>query len=144
MVPQHGILLAVNLISDHFGPLVAVSPPVHLLPSRPFPACDALTPAAASRSPLAEGVRMPPPPRRAAAAGDRAPRQAPARAGEEHAPHPHPAQLRPGLLVPQRQAQARMQIPFIIMMICDSTPLPACLLVRDCDSIFLSCCSGWP
>jgi hypothetical protein len=106
MVPQHGILLAVNLISDHFGPLVSVSSPVHLPPSRPFylRTADALTPAAASGSPLAEGVRVPPPPRRAAAAGDRAPRQAPARAGEEHAPHPHPAQLRPGLLVPQRYA----------------------------------------
>jgi len=61
MVSQHGILLAVSIISDHFGPLVSVRPPPFpsptlLLPSPSFLAyspsdrtrareCDALTPA---------------------------------------------------------------------------------------------------
>ena len=59
MVSQHGILLAVSIISDHFGPLVSVSPPPFLLLLLPSPSflayspsdrtcareCDALTPA---------------------------------------------------------------------------------------------------
>lgn len=82
-------------------------------------ACEALTPAA--RSPLAEGVRLPPPPRGAAADGDCAPSQAPAGASEELSPRPHPAQLRSGLLIAQRQA--RMQIPWLYDSIrCPASP----------------------
>ena len=37
MVSQHGILLAVSIISDHFGPLVSVSPHPSPSPTPPLP-----------------------------------------------------------------------------------------------------------
>jgi hypothetical protein len=113
MVSQHGILLAVSIISDHFGPLVSVSRPLlplppflsvarrPLLPLPPPRECHALTPG----SSLAEGDPLPPAPRRAFAAGGYPPRPALAGASEERPPRPHPAQLCPGLLDPQRQAR---------------------------------------
>jgi DNA-directed RNA polymerase III subunit RPC3 len=60
MVSQYGILLAAGLISDHFGPLVAVSPLSTSSPSRHFPpycrSRDALAPNSCRPIPLSQKV----------------------------------------------------------------------------------------